>query len=155
MSQTCSSSWIFVLFTELVPFSELVPIAWDSTCICFAFCSESSQLLAPVMTHNMMTRAWSAYIDHGHYLIKTMIIHRSWSWSYFIRRLSFPWPTSAAESSATKIAINFSKQNEVQFLFLEYSKLLSPAGLFSGSEVTANAGTEEWSRKSEMNSHGK
>ena len=62
---------------------------------------------------------------------------------------------SSPESSATKIAINFSKLNEVQFLFLEYSKLLSPAGLFSGSEVTANAGTGEWSRKSEMNSHGK
>ena len=117
LSQTCSSSWIFVLFTELVPFSELVPIAWDSTCICFAFCSESSQLLAPVMTHNMMTRAWSAYIDHGHYLIKIMIIHRSWSWSYFIRRLSFPWATSAAVLNPLPPELQFIFRNKMKFNF--------------------------------------
>ena len=87
--------------------------------------------------------------DHDHSPIMIMVI------LYKTTKFSLGNQCSCPQSSATRIAIHFSKQNEVQFLFLEYSKLLSPAGLFSGSEVTANAGTEEWSRKSEMNSHGK
>ena len=109
----------FVLITELVVrFRTRSEFAWWSFHMQLVFCYLQWDVsvfancwgrrgTAVMITHSL--HPWSAYIDHDHSLITIMIIHRSWSWSYFIRRLSFLcnqcWLTSSATKTFMKLRV--------------------------------------------------